>query len=331
MNVMNRFFNFRACSALLLSAISYLWMHSANAGCTSLNGWKDKVYNIYIPAIVVPRDAPVGTVLFSQSVTFPIQEFATGCVDGYAYIYARLNNGLNPDSNGVAPTNLSGIGVRVLVNPITILASSFQAAGSSQEWLAYSTAAPQHVIAWRGGEGFTFQIIKTGPISNGALAPGTYGNISLKDYRVALVYVVGGQFVTSGCSVNSTTVTVPLGSVKRSEFSGVGSTTQTNTFNILVNCTGSPNVSMTLNAIADSSNAPGVIAIGASAGNTTASGVGVQLLRNNSPVVIGSPFAIEHTAVTGGRIEMAARYYQTKSTITVGQANATATFTFTYN
>ena len=326
---MARHFNSKAYFALWLSAVSCLWMQSASAGCSALNGWKDKVFNIYVPTIVVPSGAAVGSVLFSQSVALPVQEFATGCVDGY--VYARLNSGLIPDSNGVAPTNRSGIGVRILVKPITLLASSFQAAGSSQEWLTYSPAGPQRVIAWKGGEGFTFQIIKTGPISNGALASGVYGNISLKDYRVALIYVIGGDVVTSGCMVTSNAISVSLGSVKRSDFSGVGSTSQINNFNILFYCTGSPSVSMTLNAIADSSNAPGVIAISPSAGGATANGVGVQLLRNNNPVVIGSPFTIDHTAVSDGRIEMAARYYQTTSTVNTGQANATATFTLTYN
>ena len=144
--------------------------------------------------------------------------------------------------------------------------------------------------------------------------------------------VNGGFITTSGCTVTTKSLSGPLGSFKRSEFSGVGSTTQTNTFNILVDCSESTNINMTLNATADSSSAPGVIAIDSTAGVTTAKGVGIQLLRSNKPVVIGSSFYIGTTNVTGAsRIEMAARYYQTKSTVTAGQANATATFTLTYN
>ncbi|WP_420793429.1 fimbrial protein [Pseudomonas shahriarae] len=332
---MNRYFSSKVCVVLLLSAISYVWAQSASAACTPINGWLNKALNVTIPNIVIQRSAYVGTVIYSQPITLMNQQFATTCDLGFVKIYGNFNNGWNPNSNGVAPTNLSGIGVRIKVAPADPAADYFLAAGNKKIWTEFPVEDGRdgRGIAW-GGEGLTFELVKTGPTSKGTLSTGTYGNISLNNsYQVALVNVVnGGAITTSGCTVNTKSLTVPLGSAKRSEFSGVGSTTKTSNFNISVDCIESTGINMTLNATADSSNAPGVIAIDPFAGTTTAKGVGIQLLRYNNPVVIGSSFVIGRASFTGeNSIEMAARYYQTKSTVTAGQANATATFTLTYN
>ncbi|BFO08947.1 hypothetical protein GGER_14570 [Serratia rubidaea] len=64
----------------------------------------------------------------------------------------------------------------------------------------------------------------------------------------------------------------------------------------------------------------------------TASGVGIQLLHNNTPVKFGTLLPVANTVVSGPiTIPLVARYYQTASAITAGQANGTATFTMTYN
>nr|WP_243465151.1 fimbrial protein [Photorhabdus temperata] len=64
---------------------------------------------------------------------------------------------------------------------------------------------------------------------------------------------------------------------------------------------------------------------------TTASGVGMQILYNNQPVIIHSQINIGNS-YSGGKysIPLRARYFQTDRNITPGQANATATMTLTY-
>ncbi|MDD1134188.1 fimbrial protein [Pseudomonas shahriarae] len=335
MNAMNRYFNSKVRAVLLLSAIPYVWMQSASADCTPMNGWQNKMFNITIPKIVIPRDAPIGTTLFSQTVNFPNQEdIFRFCVNGTAEVYARYKNGWTPDSSGVAPTNLPGIGIKITDRPNAQAATYYRAANSS---IASKTFYPYddgvYIGRWNN-DGFSIQLVKTGPTSVGSLNTGIVAGLALKNlyWMTAIQIVDGGSFSTSGCTVSTKSLTVPLGSFKRSEFSGVGSTTQTNTFKIVVDCIESTYINMTLSATADSSSAPGVIAIDSTAGVTTAKGVGIQLLLYNKPVAIGSSFYVGRATVTGGNsIEMAARYYQTKSTVTAGQANATATFTLTYN
>jgi type 1 fimbria pilin len=61
----------------------------------------------------------------------------------------------------------------------------------------------------------------------------------------------------------------------------------------------------------------------------TATGVAVQLLYKNTPLVLGSRLFINEASPTL-TIPLQARYYQTSSTIKSGFANSVATFTMTY-
>lgn len=66
----------------------------------------------------------------------------------------------------------------------------------------------------------------------------------------------------------------------------------------------------------------------------TADGVGIQLLKNDgvSPVEIGAEVNYGTASGAGDyNVPLYARYYQTKSSVIVGVANATATFTVSYN
>ncbi|WP_157221921.1 fimbrial protein [Pseudomonas sp. R62] len=256
------------------------WIQSASANCTPLNGWQNKVFNITIPAMVIPRDAPIGTTLFSQTLNFPSQAVLTSCPKGVHDVYAPFNNGWVPDSSGVAPTNVPGIGIRIADISNAQVISYYRPASNGGASRSIYTFDEQDRYNWTA-DGFSIQLLKTGPTSTGSLRTGTVAGLLLKNlyWMTAIQIANGGSFSTSGCTVNTKSLTVPLGSVKRSEFSGVGSTTKISNFNIFVDCSESTKINMTLNATADSSNAPGVIAIDPSVGGTTAKGVGIQLLR----------------------------------------------------
>ncbi len=335
MNTMNRYFNSKARVVFFLSAISYVWMQSASADCTPLNGWQNKIFNITIPKVVIPRNTPIGATLFSQVVNFPSSQYIfTNCPGGKTELYALFRNGWAPDGSGIAPTNLPGIGIKI-TDFSNAQAATYYRADSS---VASKTLYPfneSDKFSWSGSDGFSIQLVKTGPTSTGSLSTGIVAGLLLKNlyWMTAIQIVDGGNFSNAaGCTVISKSLAVPLGSFKRGEFSGVGSSTKASNVNIDVDCSAFTNISMTLNATADSSSAPGVIAIDPIAGVATAKGIGIQLLVFNKPVLVGSPFSVGRATVTGvNRVVLTARYYQTKSTVTAGQANATATFTLTYN
>lgn len=61
-----------------------------------------------------------------------------------------------------------------------------------------------------------------------------------------------------------------------------------------------------------------------------AQGVGVQLLYNGSPLILNNRLVLKSS--TGGQetFPITARYYQTRTTVTTGKANASATLDLTY-
>jgi type 1 fimbria pilin len=87
----------------------------------------------------------------------------------------------------------------------------------------------------------------------------------------------------------------------------------------------------TLGATADTSTAqPGAIKLTPSSG-LTASGVAVQMLdSNNNGIPLNSQ--IQYTTGASGIFDFnwKARYLQTESTVTAGEANASATVSLTY-
>jgi len=168
----------------------------------------------------------------------------------------------------------------------------------------------------------------SGPLQNGslvrALVPG--------DLDVLDVALAAGSVQTVACSVTNTNIVVPMGQAKNTDFSGVGSTSGDADFSIALNCDAATRVNITLAAgsagAADS--AQGILNLNSGSGDT-AGGVGVQVLYNSSPVALGTRFFTSTTAADGpSSLPFKARYYQTQAKVTPGKADATATFTMTY-
>lgn len=132
------------------------------------------------------------------------------------------------------------------------------------------------------------------------------------------------------CSVGNGSIDVHLGKVPVSQFGGSGTTAGEKVFNLPVSCNDSVNVAMQMNAPSYISASNGIIAINSS-GNS-ASGVGVQVLYNNNPVVFGQFFNVGSIPSAGAtlNIPLTARYYQSESTVVPGIANASATVTMSY-
>lgn len=78
----------------------------------------------------------------------------------------------------------------------------------------------------------------------------------------------------------------------------------------------------------------GVLALSSQAGAAT--GVGVQVLKGDAgaqtAVQSGAAWGVTSRWQSNGRIQLpfSARYYQTADTVTLGPANATATYTISY-
>jgi len=135
------------------------------------------------------------------------------------------------------------------------------------------------------------------------------------------------------CSVSNANINVPMGSIKTTDFNGIGSSPASNntqSFIIPLSCNPGTKVNVTLSGT-PINNATGVVALDSAGSSGIASGIGVQLLYNNAPVSLGQSINIGTTVINGAyNIPLQARYYQTSSPINAGKANSSATFTLTY-
>lgn len=141
--------------------------------------------------------------------------------------------------------------------------------------------------------------------------------------------VVTGNVIVGTCNFSgSSNISIPLGDVSLSDFNGVGSTIADKDFTIDLNCQNQANVYLTMNATAVSGlDSSGVIAL---QGNGSASGVGIQLLKNGVafPLNIQQQIALQQSSAL--TINMSARYYQSSAVMTPGTGNATVNFVVDY-
>ncbi|WP_422526318.1 fimbrial protein [Serratia fonticola] len=143
------------------------------------------------------------------------------------------------------------------------------------------------------------------------------------------------------CQMSSaTTQNVPLLPVAKNQFSGVGSSAggEAN-FSLTTLCDSGVKLYATMSDGSDPGNTGNILK---PAEGTTASGVGVQILRNGLPISFGpdsSAFGNTNqwyigTAGSGGRepftIPLKARYVQTAQNMVAGSVKARATVTFSY-
>ncbi|WP_312429358.1 fimbrial protein [Achromobacter sp.] len=207
---------------------------------------------------------------------------------------------------------------------------------------------------WRGGACNTAgavtnggqlraMFVKIGPVATGILAPITIAAAASSSNEAGGGIVTDTsleiQFVTMAMAVTSPVCTTPdvsvfLGTPKSSVFTGTGSSSQLVGFDIsLDGCpSGMSSIHYQIDAatpVVDAANA--VIGLDA---NSSATGVGVQLLDGNgNPAILGrrQPFA-GYNSATGGsfKIPLQARYRQTGDKVTPGSANAAVTFTMNY-
>ncbi|CNJ26642.1 putative fimbrial subunit [Yersinia aldovae] len=136
----------------------------------------------------------------------------------------------------------------------------------------------------------------------------------------------------NGCTLNTPNLNFNLGEHQQNTFKGIGNTGQEITQPIILSC--NPKTKYSLKVNETSTGVPGVIKLTQEPG--VATGIGVQLLagKNRAPIVLGSSQEMG-TSMAGSKdleqtINITARYYQTDTKVTPGSANASVTFTMTY-
>ncbi|EWG65691.1 Fimbria adhesin protein precursor [Enterobacter sp. DC4] len=321
---------------LLLSGTAFTFAPSAHADCSITAS-----STISVPNLIVQRDAPVGSQIGSEIIGSDRQfsSCSTGVTNpswGWGIksygTYVMTINGRR-----VYSTNIAGIGYAIGMESTLSCsgAISYVTESNNQNMICGSSAAGMFTtFVMKGKPRLTFY--KTAQTTGSGMVNSTnVGASILNDWGTwrsdSVLSMNSFNVTTTACSVTNAAVKVPLGNVLSTAFTGTGSTAAEKNFTIDLDCDASTRVNLTLEGAQDSSGAAGVLALTQATTGATASGVGVQVLYNDTPVTFGSMFNVG-TATTKGAyaIPLTARYYQTTEKVTGGQANSLATFTITY-
>ncbi len=182
------------------------------------------------------------------------------------------------------------------------------------------------------------QFYKTAPTTgSGTVAAKQVGAIILRNNQStwhspeSTFSIAAFSVTTLACTMNTTVISVPMGTVKKREFNGPGTwpgNANTRNFNISLNCNAGTRVNLQVDGNAQNAS-QGILNL--NEGTNSASGVGIQLLHKNAPLPL-STIIYQGNASTPGEyiIPLQARYFQTQSTITPGTANSSATVSLTY-
>ncbi|WP_434659413.1 fimbrial protein [Klebsiella sp. MISC125] len=316
----------RSLMLLVLSLLTF----ATYAGCDAVNGWNNRKLAFNFPnQFVVADNLPVGSVFYETEVSENHNKEQYAKCTGRNSRGVKYINGWTPNNNGIAATNVSGVGIRIHwlypAGKVVLVPND-----------PYETWSQNRTLSWEYGPRWKVELIKTGAVSAGRLQTGTYTVYGVGPRYVSELYIAGGgDIVTPTCSVLSSMINVPLGRRLQSEFSGPGSTTSWQSVNIPLNCAKGAKINVRIEADADASHAPGVMKLDSQRGDMAATGVGIQLWYQpdgGSAVEFGRETDY-YTSLYGGNevVKLKARYYQTGPRVTAGIANGTATFTITYH
>lgn len=299
------------------------------ANCWTDTGGGTQTNYISFGNIVVQRDTPDGTVLVSRDFGRTVVR-AINCTNGPTYYltYELTYNGGVSLGNHIYRTNVAGVGIIVRV------------AQSS----TYFANPPYHspIYAIDGLTSFptTVELVKTGPITGGALSAGTIGEYYITNTSYAVqgrmthITMQSGTTITpTQCSISTSNLSFPMGTIAASEFSGaVGFIPEhTVTQNLGLECEANANINVTLNGTQNPDvTTSSVLALTGQGDTGVAQGVGVQLLYNNKPLELNKRIVLKKSAGGQETFPIVARYYQTKTTVTPGKANALATLNISY-
>lgn len=142
----------------------------------------------------------------------------------------------------------------------------------------------------------------------------------------------GTNNITSiACSLNSTSINVPLGDVSTVQFTAIGATAGDKTFDIGLNCDKGARINVALAGTQNTDTTDTSVLALTNAGQTgTAKGVGVQLLYGGVPLKINNNIVLKTSVGGQETLPFTARYYQTNNLLGPGKANSSATLNITY-
>lgn len=317
MNNANKIIGNKVPGALLMLLLWGASFH-AFAECTFIEGKGTQRLSFTPGNVVVQRDAPVGSVIYSSSTARGEALLQCSTETNTNYYKMTYLGGVATSIAHAYATNIPGVAIQVytswgyLDNPASTDNTGYGAVGLPS---------------------VNYKLYKTGDIQPGQLSTGQIGTWTVSDITPMIINMIGGYITQVACSVSTPNLTFPIGDVSKADFGAtVGFTPDKTSVQALgLDCDKSANINVTLNAqqnrdVSD----PSVLALTNQGGTNVAQGVGVQLLYDGKPLIINSRLALKQSEGGKESFPITARYYQTRNSVTVGEANASATLTLTY-
>ena len=321
---------------------SFLFLLSFNTfalvNCHYVGGNREGSETVSFGDIIIQRDAPVGTVLGSINLwqRFLSRGNIADCprTGGYGAMIDVGSEFTRVTFNGqeLFETGVPGIAIRVKgIN-------TNRMPRTSGTWCTLATSTIRYCAqsSWgNSSNGYNIiELVKTGKTASGVIKS---GEIMIRGFtngegRVFTTNLSSSKITTVACAVKNTNIQVNMNPANATDFRKSGGTAGKTDFQIDLDCDASTNVNVTIDpgAAGAENSTTGILKLDTSAGQT-ASGVGLQILSKGVPVQFGRMMRIGTTSSDGNySVPLQAQYIQTGSSITAGQANATATFTMTY-
>ncbi|MBK5071718.1 fimbrial protein [Budviciaceae bacterium CWB-B4] len=313
---MKKFFN-----VMLLLVGCFFYANNSYSYCTPYS-IRTNTFNFGV--ITVQRDTPVGTVLKTVATSIDNQTFDSCTGNSYDRFVLTYPGAASTSLSNVFSTNIPGIGIRVYMPDGAVW---YYTPSGSIRYFSGNTNGINYAPTY-------IDVVKIGPASSGTFTSGTIAR-QIDDSGAGGINIVltGGSVVAVACSITTPNVNVPLDPVLASSFTGVNSTKGDKPFTIGLNCDAGAriNASLSFDQNTDTSNTSVIKLTGAGSAGV-ATGVGIQLLYGSTPLQRNTNIVLKTS--TGGQEfpagSFTARYFQTRSTVTTGDANATATLNLTY-
>ncbi|MDN0088110.1 fimbrial protein [Yersinia nurmii] len=276
--------------------------------------------------ITVPNNAPIGTLLGSGSYEYSAKLLEN---EGFHVIgdfvlqpYNRTGEtGLTYDGSRVYKTSWDGVGI------------AFRTDG--KPGLLDANGPRETPIYYILSTKVEYFLVKYGEIKSGVMPAFVPYHVDYVCLRASVGRHLGHVNFPSvainvnGCNLTTPSVLVPMGTVNSYMFKGIGSYAKEIPFTIELNCDVNTKVDLIIGDREYINNA--LPLSGGSNGERVATGLGIQILRNNMPFLLGTAInVLDTTSIGNVEIPLTARYYQIGEHITPGAANGVASFTMSY-
>ncbi|ATF87011.1 fimbrial protein [Burkholderia gladioli] len=323
--------------AVLTCLVNPAW----SANCTSNTSDGSDYFVVHMvgfdPPEFAPGAIPIGGVIYSakgRGLSFINKKSGESPSYRCKTPIAVYTTGVGMPSDKIYPTSIPNIGMRII---------------SSKGVLPNLSPWPSIGSSWNEQYSMTVELIKTGEITAGGYLSGAYARYRadndngeiLVEYCFASPVRVQPRVPT--CQVATPLVTVAMGTMSTSMFTGIGSRTFARHFEIALRCSGgdpatSTNAWVTLTDASQPGNTSNALSL---TRESTASGIGIEIHRDDTVIGFGpDSAAVGNTnqwymgniaqGQAGLRVPLTARYVQTGAKVGAGSANARATFTLSY-